>query len=398
MTLQVFLAIIVGLIFGCLAGLTPGIHPNTVAAILLSISPLLAGFVSPIVLAVFIVCVAVSNSVIDAVPSIYLGAPDEGSSALSVLPGHRLLLQGKGHEAVVLTLIGSLFGLILAVSLTPVFIWILGFFFPIIRNYVAYLLILVSAILIWREEKKLWALIIFIISGSFGLASLNLNLEDILFPMFSGLFGLSALFLSIKNKVIVPKQITTTSPETGKSAYKPVLVSLFSGSIVSFLPGLGNAQAAIMGSAVVKETNDKNFLIMLGGINTVNFVVSFVSLYVLDRARNGSIVVISKIIDSFGIDQLILFVAVSLVSGGLAVLLTISLSKIFARYIDRIKYALLSGAVILAIILLVAIISGYIGLLILAVATFIGFLPPLMKIGRSHLMATLIVPVIFYLI
>jgi putative membrane protein len=36
-----------------------------------------------------------------------LGAPDE-SKALNVLPGHRMLMEGKGFEAVKLNVIGSL--------------------------------------------------------------------------------------------------------------------------------------------------------------------------------------------------------------------------------------------------------------------------------------------------
>ena len=101
MILELILALIGGLIAGTFTGLIPGIHINLVSAWLLAI--IASGFfdfVSPIVFVVFICAMTTTHTFIDFIPSIYLGAPDD-ESYLSVLPGHQLLMDGKGHEATV---------------------------------------------------------------------------------------------------------------------------------------------------------------------------------------------------------------------------------------------------------------------------------------------------------
>ena len=107
----IILAIILGSVAGTITGITPGVHINLVAIILLSISPFLLNYTTPIILVIFIVAMSVIHTFTNTIPAIYLGAPEEGTS-LSVLPGHRMLIDGKGYEAVTLTIIGSLLGLV----------------------------------------------------------------------------------------------------------------------------------------------------------------------------------------------------------------------------------------------------------------------------------------------
>ena len=184
MLLEILITIIAGIILGILCGLLPGLHPNTVNVILLSFSPFLLQFMSPLTLAVLIVVVSTSNSIIDSVPSIYLGAPDTDGNVMSVLPGHQMLLAGKGHEAVVLTVIGSIFGLIAAVLAIPPLALILKQIYPIIQDYIAFLLIAVVIFLIFREKNKVWAFFIFALSGILGIATLGSQLKEPLFPLF----------------------------------------------------------------------------------------------------------------------------------------------------------------------------------------------------------------------
>jgi len=50
-------------------------------------------YFDPVVLVVFIIAMSVTHTFLDALPAIFLGAPD-ADQVLNVLPGHRLLLQG----------------------------------------------------------------------------------------------------------------------------------------------------------------------------------------------------------------------------------------------------------------------------------------------------------------
>lgn len=388
--------ILFGIILGIVCGLIPGLHPNAVSVILLTASPALLRYISPIELATLIVVVSVSNSIIDALPSIYLGAPDADSNAMNVLPGHKMLLEGKGHEAIVLTVTGSLLGLIFAIISIPPLIIFLKKVYPILIDYIAFIIIGTMMFLILREKNKVWALIIFLLSGVLGIATINLQIKEPLFPLFSGLFGISTLILGLKNKVKIPKQENTRIEVKKRNAFKAVATSLVSGSIVSMLPGLGSAQGAILGSSIVKEKDPKSFLIMVGGISTVDFIISFISIYVLDKARNGSIVAISKILESFTLNDLMTFIAIALIVGGFSAIITIKMSKVFSNSISKINYRLLSITIIIGITIAVAIISGILGLLVLFTAVFLGMIPDLKETGKSHLMGSLILPVILF--
>ena len=80
--------------------------------------------------------------------------------------------------------------------------------YPIIEPYIAYILIFFSALLIIREVKsKFWALIVFLLSGVLGIAVLTMpHLDQPLFPMLSGLFGVSILVVSLMEKTRIPEQ------------------------------------------------------------------------------------------------------------------------------------------------------------------------------------------------
>ena len=117
--LEILTALLIGCFFGIITGLIPGVHINLLSLMLVSISGYLLGFTSPIVLGAFIIAMSITHTFLDSIPSIFLGAPD-ADQALNVLPGHKLLLQGKGYEAVKLTVIGSLLCLISTSLIIPV--------------------------------------------------------------------------------------------------------------------------------------------------------------------------------------------------------------------------------------------------------------------------------------
>jgi putative membrane protein len=254
--------------------------------------------------------------------------------------------------------------------------------------------------LILKERKsKIWALIIFILSGVLGIVTLNMNkLSSPLFPLLSGLFGISMLTTSLLEKVNIPKQKIEKVKLDKKQLTRSLSSSLISGSLCSFLPGLGPSQAAILGSQFTKKIDSEGFLILIGGLGTINMVLSILGLYIIDKARNGAIVAVSELIGEITLNHLILFLGVALVAAGIATFLTINFTKIFATLISKINYKLLCICVIIFVTVLVAIISGPIGLLILFVSTALGIIPAELGIGRNHLMGCLLLPVILYFI
>jgi putative membrane protein len=399
MFLEILIAILLGCIFGIFTGLIPGVHINLISLLVLSVAAYLLEITTPLIIAVFIISMAITHTFLDSIPSIFLGAPDGGDNALSVLPGHKMLLEGRGYEAVMLTLIGSFFALIFAIIISYPVGKLIEFFYPFLQNIMAYILIFASGFLIIRERKsKKWALIIFLLSGVLGLSTLNLvHLKNPLFPLLSGLFGTSTLIVSLSDKTKIPKQ-KITFPKINKSKLNKTLgSSLIAGSLCSFLPGLGPAQAAIIGSEFYRKITNEYFLVLVGGLNTINMILSFIALHLLDKARNGAIVVISKIMENVGPKELIIFFASSLIAGGIAVFLTIKITKIFSRILEKVNYRKLVVSIIFLIITMVFILSSnFLGLLVLVTSTFMGIIPIKLGIGRNHLMGCLLFPVILY--
>ena len=396
---EILIAIVVGVNAGIITGLIPGIHINLISMLLLSASAALLKFTNPIVLCCFIIAMAITHTFLDAVPSIFLGAPDS-DQALNVLPGHKLLLDGKGFEAVKLTVIGSLLCLLLAILLVPVMLPISKATYPFLKDYIGYILIAIVLFMILKDKKRLQNLVVFTISGVLGLIVLNMpTLKDPLFPMLSGLFGTSMLIVSLMQKVSIPKQsFDETIQVEKKHIARAVGAGTIAGTLTGFFPGLGPAQGAVLASQLTKDLGNYGFMILVGGINTVNFIFSLVTLYTIEKARNGAVIVVSKLLENYSITTLLIFVCAALIAGAAATFLALRLSKIFAKLISKIKYQFMVLSVIALIIALVFYFSGILGIFVLIVSTAAGIIPGLTGVARNHQMGCLILPVILFFV
>ncbi|PIN73735.1 hypothetical protein COV20_05955 [Candidatus Woesearchaeota archaeon CG10_big_fil_rev_8_21_14_0_10_45_16] len=396
----VTLALAAGIGSGIITGLIPGVHVNLIAVIALSLSSLLLEITSATTLAVYIISLAVTHSFLDSIPSIYLGAPDE-AQALNALPGHRLLMQGLGHQAVMYTLLGSFGTLVVGIIVFPLALMGMKFLAPFAQHSVGYLLIGIMIYMTAREKKKwLRSLTIFLLAGCLGLLVLGTaTLKQPLLPLLSGLFGFSILLISLLQKSIVPEQKEEGSLNISKkNTVKAISAASGIGFIAAFLPGFGNSQAAIIATNVVGDIGDEGFLTLVGGINTANFVLSIGTIYALEKARNGAIVAVQSLLGTVTIYQVVLFLVSALLAGAVAVLLAIRISKIFARIIPKINYAAIVWTIVVFITAMTIFFDGLIGLVILLTATALGILTQSWGVGKNHLMGCLILPVILFFV
>ncbi len=402
MFLDILSAVLIGCFFGIITGLIPGIHINLVSLLLVSVSGYFLGFAGPVVLGVFIIAMAVTHTFLDVIPSIFLGAPD-ADTALAVLPGHKLLLEGRGFEAVKLATIGSLLCLIAVVAVIPVLVPAVPGVYSFIQPYIGWILLSVVIFMIAKEKGvggKMKGTVIFLFTGILGIIVLNFpNLEQPLFPMLSGLFGISMLVLSLLKKAVIPEQKITEDIQIGpKSLARIVGAGTFSGSLTGMFPGLGAAQAAIIGSQIVGRIGNYGFIVLVGGINTVNFVFSLVTLLTLEKARNGAVVAVLEILKSIDRYTFVVFLCSALIAGGIATFLAMGLTRLFSRFITKVDYSKLALGVIGLVTLLVFYFSSFTGLLVLIVSSFIGMLPSLFNVKKSLSMGCLLLPVILYFI
>ncbi|MFH1506038.1 MAG: tripartite tricarboxylate transporter permease [archaeon] len=395
MMLQILIFIFIGVALGIVTGLTPGIHINLISVMIISMSAFLLPRFPALLLVIAIISMAVTHTFLDTIPAVFLGAP-EAETALSVLPGHKLLLEGHGYKAVKLTVMGSLLGLLFSIGLAPLLIYVVDFIYPLLKPLIGYILLGVVVFMVLRDKQRKWALLLFVLAGVLGLIVLNMpNLSNPLFPLLSGLFGVSTLVISLKDKVNIPPQKVDKELKIEKSKVLTAAgAGTFAGFLTSLFPGLGPAQGAVIATQIIKITNE-SFLIVIGAISTVNFVLSLVTLYVLEKARNGAIIAVSQLIKPDLNIIIIIFISVLIVAG-IVTILALKLSSGFSKLICKVNYKAMVLGIIVLICVLSVVLSGWIGFFVLIVASGLGLLAPLKDIARNHSMGVLLMPVILY--
>ena len=425
---------ILGTFTGTVTGLTPGLHVNTVALILLGISSALLSFLSavsgipfyflPLLLAVYIVSTSIAHTFLDFVPSTFLGVP-EADTALSVLPAHRLVLEGRGYHAVYLSAIGSALAVVFGFCLLIPFALILGEplnLYPLLRDSTLLILLFLVGLLIATETARIrgsrvlgvvTAFCVFLLSGVLGLVVLPLPsaspfgfTSTVLFPLFSGLFGLSTLLLSLRasegNGIPVQNlSIKPVRPEKLRAAASGTVA----GSIVGFLPGISSAHAALIALLPGRKGDDANpesVILTLGAVNTSNALFVLAALFLTGRARSGAASAAMNFLPLNGWNfPLPLFLALLLIAvlftSVIAFFLTLIAGRLTAEHINRVPYRKLVWGIVAFITVLVFAFNGFLGFFILLVSIFVGMIPPLVGVRRSHLMGVLLLSVILYL-
>ncbi len=402
MFIEYSIAMLFGICLGTFTGLAPGIHVNLVAVVLVSMAPLLSSWLSPVSVALIIIATAVTHTFLDAIPSTFLGAPSPERVA-SVLPAHRLLHEGHGYEGVRLSTVGAFCSLVLSLLLFPLLYWLVPLLYGAIKATIGWLILAVVLYLIWREEdanSRFWAALLFCFSGVLGLIVLDLPLDQPLLPLLSGLFGIGSLLMALFEEVYLPPQtdaqVISVEP---RDTLRCTLAATFSGWLASMLPGLGSAQAAILSTALFKDLTSELYLIITGGINTVNFVLSLVTLATLQKARNGAIVSVLELLPEVDLPTTLLFCIVVFIAGGVSTWLTFFFSRRAIDLVELVPYRLICFSVLVFVVGLVGYLTGFLGMLVLIVSTALGILPPLLGCARLHLMGCLLIPVMgFFLL
>ena len=440
--LLVILFCVLGVITGIATGLLPGLHVNNIALILLSLSgAIVAGFsflfeygISRqfilILICIYIISTSISHTFHDVIPSTFLGAPDE-DMALSVLPAHSLLLEGRGYEAVALSAMGSYGAILFCFILLYPIRFIIGnpiFFYETLREIMLFVLLAISILMIATEKAKiddfgkkgkipavigmLFALFVFFLSGLFGIIIFQVPVDSpiglsspVLFPALAGLFGTPTLLTSLMTKPVIPKQ-EIIEPRLKKNSKKSSVLSITTGSLggilVSIIPGITSATGTILAMNARGESDKRQTIITLSAVNTACAFFVVVVMFIILRSRSGATLAAMELMSVDEWTAIILptnlcYFLISLLLGGtLSYFLTLKVGKIFAKKFANVPYSLIVKLTITMIIILVFLFTGLAGLLILIIATLIGLLPVEWGVRRSHCMGILLIPIILY--
>lgn len=438
----IILFCILGVITGIATGLLPGLHVNNIALILLSLSGVIIGVFSflfeygiseqfiLLLICVYIISTSISHSFHDVIPSTFLGAP-EPDTALSVLPAHSLLMEGNGYEAVALSALGSYGAIIFCFILLFPIRFIIGeplFFYEALREIMFFVLLAISLLMICTEKARvellgfkgalpsvfgmLFAVFVFILSGFFGMIIFDVPVDSpiglsspVLFPALAGLFGTPTLLTSLMTKPVIPKQIIeepVLDKKTKKSSSLSVMTGSFGGILVSIIPGITSATGTILAMNARGESDKKQTIVTLSAVNTACAFFVVVVLFIILRSRSGATLAAKELISvsewtSIFMPANLAYLLIALLLGGtLSYFLTLKIGKIFAKHFSKVPYALVVKLTISLVFILVFLFTGFMGILILIVATFIGLLPVEWGVRRSHCMGVLLIPILLY--
>ena len=421
--------VVLGLGTGALTGLAPGLHVNNVAAVVLAtraswVALLLGPWSSSdpatlgLLLSCYLLATAVSHGIFDFVPSVFLGAPTE-DTALSILPGHRMLLQGEGPRAVALAARGAVLGTALAAAALLPLRWLLGE--PVglaaaFRPWTWLFLLGMLAAMIATEfrgrrrrlRRLLRAAWVQTLAGLLGVAVLRgvtgMDPNVALFPLFSGLFGMPNLVLSLRTRPgEIPEQSVAPLGPLGLGDAGQAARGAFAGAAVSWLPGLsGGAAATLASMGTSRKLPPSGFMVILGAVSTSTAILSVAVLFMIGRARTGIAAAVQALLGPSGtwpsvaalpVAVLWLLLA-SVVAAALAAPLASGLARRLGPRWSHVDPRFLSGATLLALAALVLLASGPVGAGVAALSCLVGLVPVRWGVRRIQLMASLLVPVL----
>jgi putative membrane protein len=446
-----------GYLLGIISGLLPGIHNNNFALALVALAPFLADKgISPFYIAVIIISNSVAQAFHDIIPSVFLGAPD-GDTALAVLPGHRLLLDGAGAEAVRLSALGSAGSVVTSLLFVLPFSFFFATIYPYLEAHMALILISIVFLMLASEKGdqsqeqslfskykyKVFALLLFLITGVLGLFAfsretllvpiVSFGEPSALLPLLSGLFGASQLIISLFTSSEIPDESVSALKLSQKRIIRGILTGSAAGSLVAWLPGLSSAIAALLAGLLMKADFDKiplkkkdpelepvlhrtflysdpsahnpdtlasskAFIVSMSGVNTSNAIFGLVAFVVIGRTRSGAMVAVKEILgaNSLDLSVLLLFFASMVLTALFSYFSTVWIGDNAHHLLKKLDYTKLCAGVLIGLALMVILFTGFFGLFIFVISTPIGMLASFMNVRKSHAMGVILLPVILY--
>ncbi len=371
------------LFLGLLSGLVPGLHSNTLVSVMLSLN-----IQSP-ELPFAIVAMYAVYSIISYIPAVFLGIPDP-NVVLSVLPGHRMAMRGKGLEALSVMVVSSIFAILICIALFPASQFLYPIVFPLIQPHLLFILLTASAFLLLRGKKPIYSLLIFLLAGFLGKQAFSFTLADPFLPLFSGMFAMAAIFTY--SNTPLPNQ--NLPGKINLSVVKFAFLGVLLGWSADLLPGISSpAQMAAFASIIVPFSGVA-YLATLSSIGVSESIFAFSSAATLGKARIGAVAEAGNL--SPIADSIAPFLGYFILGTVFACILVYVFRSRLGE-ISKINFNLLNLLLALYLIIIVFLIDSFAGLLLFAVSTGLGYLCIRMNVERTVLMGAIIVPTILFL-
>jgi len=392
--LTLLVAISGGIGLGTVSGLVPGLHANTLALLLAATAGSVPG--PRVYVGAAMLAAGVTHTFLDVVPALSLGVPDPAMAA-GALPSHRLVIEGRGREALRLSALGSAGAVVLAVPLAAPVTWLMVRLYPPVTGHLSLVLGAIGALLVLSEPdwaRRVGGMLSLGASGGLGLLTLDasvasaLPVADVLVPVFSGLFGAPVLLAAIEGEGVPPQaDPAVTTPR--RTIAVLATVGTCCGAVVGYLPGVSSAVAATLALGLTSQRGPRAFVVTTSGVNTATAVFALFALVVFGDPRTGVLVALDRASVPLALPSLLAAVAIA---AAVAAILVPVLGDRYLRTVGRLDPARLSVGVLVGLVGLSALFAGPLGVGVFGAATLVGHLPPITGCRRATLMGVLLVP------
>lgn len=397
----------------------PALHIYNLAGLLVVLALKGQGLVPGEVLSMFMLGLVVGYAVVNTIPSIFLGAPDD-STLFIVLPGQKYLMQSRGFEAVVLAGVGSLGGLLALLLLSP----LMSQIFPVVRAVLAphlhWILLAVIVFMLMSEWPKgsgrgrtglarfcdAWrslgaGVLTFVLSGVLGMILFYGSLLPVemafqnLMPAFVGMFAIPWVLLNLISQAQVPAQHVSRSVDLSPGLVaRGVGAGVLGGLFAAFFPAVTGGVGGFLAGHATAQRDDRLFIVSQGASKLVYYVGAFLFFFVpgLHLTRGGMASMLSVVYTPDTPASFWVVVVAILLGGALALGMLLWLSGLAVRVVVRFDYRWISAATLLLLVTIVMALTGWQGMLVAIVAAGIGLLPVMWGSRRMNCMGVLLLP------
>jgi putative membrane protein len=412
-------ATLLGTVLSALISCVPALHIYNVAGLLIILGARFQGAIRSDVLAMFMLGLVIGFAVLNTIPSVFLGAPDE-STVFIVLPAQRYLMQQRGHEASILTGVGTLGGLFVLLLLAPLAPKVFGLVRAVVGPHLHWILGGITLFMLMSEWPKGsdrgstglarfldgWrslgaGLLTFGLSGILGFILFYGNLLPVevafqnLMPAFVGLFAIPWVLQNIISQTRVPKQHPSRTVDLSPTLIvRGVGAGALGGLFAAFFPAVTGGIGAFLAGHATAQRDDRLFLVSQGTSKLVYYVGALLLFFVpgLHLTRGGMAWMMSLIYTPYTPGTYWVAVAAILISGALAFAMLIGLSRAAMWLVGRFDYRLISAGTLVFLVGIVLALTGWAGLLVAITATGIGLLPVMWGSRRMNCMGVLLLP------
>jgi len=417
--LRLVMVTVLGVLASTPLAFLPGLHVYNLIGLIVVYYSIVSLYMSPLEIAIFTLAMTVGYVFMSIVSTVILSAPDD-SAVFILFPSQRFALQGRAFEAILLTAVGSLISILFLAVATPLLNIVIPVLVQIERSYLGVIVGLLAVYLFiteWPKDlgvynkpllqklKEAYANIIagwvtYILSGLLGIIVLWRNPLPLtasytsLLPVFVGLFAVPSILLNLIAKFEIPRQRFQTSLDITKKELAHGLISgIAGGGFAATIPVVTAGIGAMITGQMTAVRRENAFMVSQGASRAAYYVGALFFLFLPFRyVKGGAARMLSFFYDSYSLYDLYIAAAMMCLAAVLSFMVLIPISKKMVKIAEKYGIRHLSIASLIAIVVIVWFFTGWQGVAVMVVATFVGLIPILFHSRRTMCLAVLLVP------